>query len=424
MLRKSLIFVLLFSFIYGQNYQNAQNENVPLLNIQNQKYNTSLEKLYQTRSILRNTSAQVLESELDAEYYIVGPGDQFRISIFGELENQFDCEVQPEGVVLIPTVGKFHISGFSLQEAKKLLNDAVSSNYINADIAINLTGLRKFRVYYTGEVKAPGTYFAQGSDRLSDIVEVSEVQDTRIISEKEQLEVSVSLNDWSDNTQIEIRHKDGKNDTYDLSRFYSLGDKSQNPYLKGGDVIFVPSIDLSDSIVTIEGNVEFQGIYRLKQQENLLDFLRRVSALSKKSNLRNILLDREGNTQIIDLVNDFDKYKSFILKHNDRLLIQRIHENVYVRGEVFQPGPFPYNANYTARDYIGLAGATDDADDVEEAIIYRQATGEILNGGDVIIEKGDTIVVPKRPREIVKDYITILAPVIYLGVNIYYIVTR
>jgi len=415
---KKLLIFLLVSSLY------SQTESLPLLNLQNQKYNQSLEKLYQNRSIIRHSVAQVLESELDAEYYIVGPGDLFKITVLGEIENEYNCEVYPEGVVIIPTVGKYNVGGLSLRKAKEMLSKALNDNYLKADISVNLTGLRKFRVYYTGEVKAPGTYFAQGSDRLSDIVEVSIVQTRRILSEQEQEEISSSLNDWGDDTRIEIYHKDGSKDNYDLTRFYRQGDKSQNPYLQGGDVIYVPPIDLADSLVTIEGNVEFEGVHQIKEQENLIDFLTRVSALSKKSNLKNIVLERDGRIEVIDLLENPAKYKSFHLKHNDKILIQEIHEQVYVRGEVFTPGAFPYKANYTARDYIGQAGATDNADELEDAIIYRKTTGEILSGGEIIIEKGDTIMVPKRTREIIKDYISIMAPVIYLAVNIYFILTR
>ncbi|MCB0281122.1 MAG: polysaccharide biosynthesis/export family protein, partial [Calditrichaeota bacterium] len=259
------------------------------MDIQNQKYEFSLEKFYQNRSIIRTISPQVLESELQTEKYIIGPGDIFKVSIFGEVENEFEAPVLPEGNVLIPTVGVFHVSGKLLKNAKEIISQALKNNYLKAEIAVSLSGLRKFRVYFTGEVKAPGTYFAQGSDRLSDIIEVS------VVEAKQPDEVTSSLSDWADDTNIKITHKDSTFEYYDLSRFYRHGDKSQNPNLKGGDIIFVPAIDLKKSYVIIEGNVGFQGIYALKKSETLFDFLTRVSALSKKSNLENIIIERSQN---------------------------------------------------------------------------------------------------------------------------------
>lgn len=407
-----LLVVLLSTSLFAQ-----EESSVPLLDVRSKKYEQSLERFYQTRSVLRNTVPQVMEAELEAQNYRVGPGDFFKVSVFGELENEYEFQILPEGAVLIPTVGEIHVSGLTLKEAKQKILDQVKKNYIRADIRVNLTGLRKFRVYYTGEVKAPGTYFAQGSDRLSDIVEVA------VVPAQTEEEVTSSLNDWADDTRIEVEHIDGTKNVYDLTRFYRLGDKSQNPNLRGGDIIYVPSIDLTDSYVVIEGNVGFQGIYPLKEDENLFEFLTRVGALSKKSNLENIVVERKDREIELDLLND-KEVRDFTLQSEDKVIIPTIYERVYVRGEVFRPGALPYRANYTAKDYIGEAGALDSADDIKDVIVIRQKTGDVIMGPDTIVEKGDTIILPKRPREVFKDYITILAPVISLFIATLALVQR
>jgi protein involved in polysaccharide export with SLBB domain len=281
----------------------------------------------------------------------------------------------------------------------------VAKNYINAEISVNLRALRKFRVYLTGEVDNPGTYFAQGSDRLSDVLEVSA-----------EVETQTGMNDWADDTRIQIQRIDGKQLILDITHYYRFGDKSANPYLRGGDIIFVPSIDLNGSYVIIEGNVGWQGIYPLKPNENLFTFLRRVTALSRTSNLENIILIRNGERMIIDLLNKQDDYLDFVLNHKDKLIIPRLFRTVYIRGEVFTPGELPYLANYKAKDYIGVAGALDSAVGEDKIIVVRQSTGEVLKGGDILVEKGDTIILPKRNREVFKDYMTIFAPIISLAI--------
>ncbi len=409
--------ILLLAVFFSTALFAQEESTVPLLDVRSKKYEQSLERFYQTRSVLRNTVPQVMEAELEAQNYRVGPGDFFKVSVFGELENEYEFQILPEGTVLVPTVGEIHVSGLTLKEAKQKILDEVKKNYIRADIRVNLTGLRKFRVYFTGEVKAPGTYFAQGSDRLSDIVEVS------VVPAQTEEEVTSSLNDWADDTRIEIEHIDGTKNVYDLTRFYRLGDKSQNPNLRGGDIIYVPSIDLTDSYVVIEGNIGFQGIYPLKDNENLFEFLTRVGALSKKSNLENIVVERKKQEIELDLLND-KEVRNFTLQSEDKVIIPTIYERVYVRGEVFRPGAFPYRANYTAKDYIGEAGALDTADDIKDVMVVRRSTGEVIMGPDTIVEKGDTIILPKRPREVFKDYITILAPVISLFIATLALVQR
>ncbi len=216
---------LLVLFLIFVNTAFAQ-DNVPLFDTQNQKYESSLERFYQTRSITRTMVSQVLEAELENDNYIVGPGDKFKISIFGELENQFEADITPEGSVLVPTIGEIKLLDMNLTESKKRIFDRVSANYINAKISVNLVGLRKFRIYLTGEVKKAGTYFAQGSDRLSDVLEVSASTDVTV---NQQIGQKTGLNDWADDTKIEIRHKSGEVSIVDITQFYRHGDKSQNP---------------------------------------------------------------------------------------------------------------------------------------------------------------------------------------------------
>ncbi|MCB9059321.1 MAG: polysaccharide biosynthesis/export family protein, partial [Calditrichae bacterium] len=368
-MKKILLFLLVnCTLLFAQ-------DNIPLLELQNQKYEQSMEKLYQNRSVIRNVSPQVLEAELDPDKYKVGPGDQFKVSVFGELENEFEFSVLPVGDVIIPTVGQYRVSGMSLTEAKQLIERVVKVNYIKAEIAVNITGLRKFRVYYTGEVKAPGTYFAQATDRLSDIIEISQVQE-------KPGEATSSLNDWADDTSIKITHIDGITNSYDLSKFYRHGDKTQNPNLQGGDIIYVQSIDLKKSYVIIEGNVGSEGIYPLKENETLYQFLTRVSALSKKSNLESLVVERGKTNESINILTEQDRFRNYALQSGDKIIISVIYDRVYVRGEVFTPGAYPYLANYTAKDYIGRAGALDSADDIEEVIVIRQSTGEMLRGAD------------------------------------------
>ena len=98
---------------------NAQQENIPLFDVQNEKYESSLERFYQTRSITRTIVSQVLEAELENDNYMVGPGDKFKISIFGELENQFETDITPGGSILIPTIGEIDLIDQNLTNAKK-----------------------------------------------------------------------------------------------------------------------------------------------------------------------------------------------------------------------------------------------------------------------------------------------------------------
>ena len=413
---------MLFMNLAAQDLSEFQN--TQLFDSESKKYESSLERFYRTRSITRNIVPQVLENQLDTEQYIVGPGDQFSLHIFGELETEFTFMVFPEGVVDITTVGAIEVNGLSLKDAKEKIYQKVRDNYIKAEISIRLTGLRKFRVYLTGEIKIPGTYFAQGSDRVSDLIEVAE-----------------GLTDWADETAIEIIHSDNTSEVVNLSQFYRESDKSQNPFIRGGDIINATPIDLTKPYVLVESRIQkllssseemqqvledksTRNIYKLLPDENIIGFLSRISALSAEIDLSNITLQRMDEEYTIDLLNNFDKFTDFKLQSKDVLVIPNLISEVYVQGEVLNPGSFPFTVNMKAKDYAGMAGLIEKAVDIDDLKVIRAATSRVEEGGDVIVEKGDTIIVPRKFRETLKDYVSIILPVLNIALLTYSITTR
>lgn len=387
---------------------------------ENPKYKSSLEQFYKERSITRITSSQVLEKEIDENTYVLGPGDQLAIYILGELELSFTSEITPEGFFLIPTVGSVKISGLTLKKAKEVVRSFVNQNYHSSKIEINLVGMRKFRVYVVGEIEKPGTYFAQASDRVSDIIEIAG-----------------GTKSWADDTQIQVFHESNKADTLNLLDFYAYGHKKNNINLKGGDVIYIPSLDLNEPHVTIEylkivkteskinpQAINFQRISKRKilrifNDESLLDFMDRIAVLNNTLDLTNIQIIRNGEKIKINLVDEYQKGEKFLLKNKDLIILPELMNKVYVQGEVLNPGQYQYKANLKAMDYVSIAGVTEKTRADRSIKIIRRKTGEILNGGDVLVERGDIIVVPRKRRESIRDNLSIITPVVSLIISSY-----
>ncbi|MHB2153663.1 polysaccharide biosynthesis/export family protein [Calditrichota bacterium GD2] len=414
----SIFFILwILSSGFAQEIPTLQ-ENI-LLDRENPKYQTSLEKFYKQRSVTRTISPQVLEAEIEDSLYMVGPGDQLGIHVFGEIEVDFLVTVSPEGVVVIPTIGTLNIGKLSLKEAKDKLKDFINTNYHASTIHIDLISMRKFRVYLVGEVANPGTYFAQATDRVSDIIEVGG-----------------GLKDWADETNIQIHHRNGRVDTLDILRFYAFGDKDNNPTVDGGDVIYVPAIDLNSPHVVVEWNKEeinetmnteqflFQTkykrkIYRINNNETLIEFLERIAILDNQVELAHIIVKRAGEEISVDLFDEYNKEDKFILKKGDALIVPDIVDKVYVQGEVLNPGAYPYQVNLTANDYIGMSGILEKSKTGSSILVIRAKSGKVLKGGNVIVNKGDIVVVPRKTRESIRDYLSILTPMVSIIISTY-----
>ena len=116
--------------------------------------------------------------------------------------------------------------------------------------------------------------------------------------------------------------------------------------------------------------------------------------------------------------------KSLKLKSGDRILITPQNKQVFVTGEVTFPGAFDYMANHPAHDYAGLAGITELARSIDEIYVIRAKSGKVERGRNIIVDIGDIIVVPRKRRETVRDYLTILTPILSLGISVYAIISR
>lgn len=326
----------------------------------------------------RLTRVEALEHAVDPESYIVGPGDVFSFNIW-DLDVQYPINVSPEGRLLIPTLEEFDVDGLLLAEVKALVLEKAEQSYEIGKVSLSLEALRFFRVHVVGEVEYPGTYIAQAVNRVSDLLTEAG---------------GVTERAWK--RKIELRRQDGSVSYFDLSAFEQQGDLSGDVYLNGGDIIFVPTIGVGDDLVSVEGDIEHSGAYRIDQGEGLLTFLDRIRILKRTSDLSRIVVirshsdDGQSNGEL-SYVKPFTgaNPRPFILQGGDRIVFPS--NVVYVKGAVQTPGAFPYALSLTAKDYAGMAGGDFRSGTVRSVKVYHASTGKTERGPDVLVEAGDVV---------------------------------
>jgi protein involved in polysaccharide export with SLBB domain len=332
---------------------------------------------------------QALEAPVDPQSYIIGPGDEFLIAVQSAVESNFRIAVTPEGKLIIPTIGTLRVDGKSLAEVQRMVREAGSKKYLHTNIAANLVSLRSFRVHVTGQVMNPGLYTALAVDRVSDIIEVAG-----------------GLTPWAYERAIEVRHLDGSKDTVDLHQYKRLGRLEANIYLRAGDVVFVPPIDLSQATVRVEGRTYSRGLFQLGENESLEDFLLRVGAFNQRADLSGAFIERRKGPgekpEIIPIISYLKQqgngYSKIRLQDGDLIMVPEKLDQVYVIGAVKNPGPYTYIPNLKVRDYVGLAGGTERAVRLSKARIVRRGSGNEEVGQDLLVHPGDTIYVPEKVK--------------------------
>ncbi len=335
----------------------------------------------------RLTQPEALEKAVDPRMYVVGPGDVFSLNVWGPMEMQYPLTVNPEGKLLVPSVGEIEVAGKTLEEVQKEVLEKAKPFYEKSPITLSLESVRHFRIHVAGEVQFPGTYIVQGGIRVS-----------------EAIAEAGGVTEFAWRNAIEIRHENGKIDTVDLDSFEQTGELCPAFYVHGGDVIYVPPLSASPLRVTVEGEYECAGVHPLRPNETLMDFLLRIRALNQHTDLTKIIVERATEKKKSKRIVPFQDSSntSFYLEHGDRIVLPPKY--VYVRGAVQQPGAFPFALNLTAKDYAGMAGVMGNLEGIKT---YHAFTRKAEKGPHVIVGPGDIVDVPELWRLRVQSYLGI-----------------
>ena len=237
------------------------------------------------------------DRDIDPDAYIVGPNDVLQLYIWGEFDQPYTLQVNPEGNVLIPTVGSFHTSGLSLTAAKERLSTAVQNKYPNVDISISLVSMRFFTAYVTGAVLNEGSFTIHPTTRVLDIIKQAGGFENRLqrIALPDQ-DAGGATNRNTGRRSIQLIHRDGTSERVDLDMFLATGNLVHNPYVRMGDVVHV---SFRKHSVSIFGAVNEEGEYEFLPGDTLGDLVTLAKGLNRSKPLISAELWRfqEGSEQ-------------------------------------------------------------------------------------------------------------------------------
>ena len=97
------------------------------------------------------------------EDYVLGPGDEIIIDIWGLNEATIKQEITPEGRIIVSQVGPIQLAGLTIKEAKGKIKSSLSKIYSSlrsgsSQMSVTLGDVRTIMVNVMGEVEVPGTY--------------------------------------------------------------------------------------------------------------------------------------------------------------------------------------------------------------------------------------------------------------------------
>ncbi len=204
--------------------------------------------------------------------YVLGPGDQLVIRIWGQVNFNAQLTVDRSGSVYLPQVGEIHVAGLPYAQVKQHIHDAVGHIYKSFDLDVEMGQLRSIQVFVVGQARRPGTYTLSSLSTL-----VTALFATGGPS------VQGSLRD------IQLRRNGQTISHFDLYDLLILGDMSKDAPLLPGDVIYIPPVGAQ---VAISGDVHVPAIYELKGPTSVEQALRFAGGLSSTASLSRASLER------------------------------------------------------------------------------------------------------------------------------------
>jgi protein involved in polysaccharide export with SLBB domain len=275
--------------------------------------------------------------------YIIGPGDELQIRVWGQVQANLRVIVDRSGQVYIPQVGQVSVAGIHYGDLEKHLKDEISKIFRNFNVTANLGRLRSLQVIVVGNARYPGTYTISSLSTLINAIFASGGPDAQ-----------GSLRN------IQVR-RDGKTITdFDFYDLLIKGDKSKDVRLQPGDVLYYPHVG---PLVAISGSVNTPAIYEMKEDSTLKELIEVAGDLSTVADTNKITVDRFTNhqaRQTLEFPYD-DQSRALPLKDGDIVrvfsIVPRFEDTVTLRGNVANPGRYAWKPGMRVRDLIPNAQA-------------------------------------------------------------------
>lgn len=307
-------------------------------------------------------SPGTLEQTIDPETYILGPGDVLSIGFWGEFNQSEIAKVNPDGSLIIPPIGPLKVDGLTLSQARRLIVEKLSAYYKPEILSVSLTDIKTFYIHVSGWVKQQGVVEVNGATRVS-----------------QAIALAGGLEDGASTRNIELWRGD---DTIkvDLARYLYLGDKGANPFLAGGDIVYVPG---RVGNVQIYGAVYRSGVYEYREGETLSDLIElaggfRPSAQRDTIEVQRFDIDDPTVSFAISVAAEQTQLDSFELRLGDRVFVRAIPDwhkdaRVEIRGEVKYPGIYVIDdGRERLSDLITRAGGFTEKASLAEAKLIRR----------------------------------------------------
>ena len=270
--------------------------------------------------------------------YVIGPSDELRIRVWGQVNFTLNLRVDRSGEIFLPQIGPVHVAGIPFSQLDAHLRGAIGRVYHNFDLTADVGQIRSIQVYISGLARHPGVYTISSLSTLVDA-----------------LFASGGPSSQGSLRQIQLRRGNTAVTTFDLYGLLIDGDKSKDVQLESGDVIFIPPVGAQAAVT---GSVRNPAIYELLPAEPLSGLLASAGGVSSIAAQARVSIERTDDHRdrqamevaydtvgLVTPMADGDIVRVFSI-------VPIYRKTVTLRGNTANPGHFAWHAGMHVSDLI------------------------------------------------------------------------
>jgi polysaccharide export outer membrane protein len=327
--------------------------------------------------------------------YVVGPGDQLQVQLYGKRNAFLELTVGRDGRVQFPDLGPISVAGRTFDSARELIESTVARQMIGVQASITMADTRSIRVFVLGESLRPGSYTISGLGTITSA-----------------LFAAGGIRSIGSLRKIQLKRQGVLVKQLDLYDMLIRGNTTDDAKLLPGDVIFIPPVGPT---VSIDGEVRRPAIYETKGETSIASVVELAGGLTPEADKEKAALTRvDANQRRIVLQVDLSGLTTQAqpVRNGDFLRVPRLRPTldagVTVDGYAYTTGAFAYHVGMRLTDVIHSADDLRPNADQHYLLVRR----ELPPDRRIVVLSADldaALIAPGSPADIVlmpRDQIT------------------
>jgi polysaccharide export outer membrane protein len=237
--------------------------------------------------------------------YVIGDGDQLKVSVWGVPELTVEVTVRPDGKITLPAAGDVTAAGLSPVQLSDRLIEVLAAFVKKPVVTVSVSQITNNRVYVSGGGAGPAVVPLSGRTTL-----------LKLLCRLDSL------------ANADLRRafivRDGKKIQPDFHRLFVRGDITRDVTLEPEDIIFLPTQELNKVYVT--GAIKEPKYIFFREGMTVLDAILEAGGFGEYAKQNDVLVARNSGEKVEvrlkDMMAGKDTAQNISLQPGDQVVVK------------------------------------------------------------------------------------------------------